>query len=309
MLLPSISVIVPTYNRAKTICYCLDSVLAQTFKPLEIIVVDDCSTDETVAIVNSYSKLAVRCIVLKKNSGAQAARNCGIREARGDWIAFQDSDDKWLPDKLEKQIQALAVVGFDPWTVVHTNAIWLQVSTGRRLRIELPVVEGDNVYPLLLSRPAPMFQGMLVSRQAIEKTGLLDEQVPSYQEWDTSISLAKHCRFIYLREPLFIYYLHGETISSNIKRDIEGYQYIIDKYKNEIIQHCGKETLGNHYCCIAMKYLVLQDYSNANEFVKMAKKYGVTGFKYKSFISVVAVTPELAGRFLQFYKTNIKRIE
>lgn len=308
MLLPSISVIIPTYNRAKTINYCLDSVLAQTFKPFEIIVVDDCSTDETVEIVNSYSETGVRCIVLEKNSGAQAARKCGIRKAKGDWIAFQDSDDEWLPDKLEKQVQALAEVGFDPWTLVHTNAIWLDVSTGRRLPIELPVVEGDNVYPLLLSRPAPMFQGMLVSRQAIEKIGLLDEKVPSYQEWDTSIRLAKHCRFIYLKEPFFIYYLHGETISSDIKRDIDGYQYIIGKYKNEIIQHCGKETLGNHYCCIAMKYLALKDYPHAGEFVKMAKEYGVRGFKNKILKSVAAVTPGLARRFLQFYMTKIKKI-
>jgi glycosyltransferase involved in cell wall biosynthesis len=308
MLLPSISVIVPTYNRAKTIRYCLDSVLAQTFKPLEIIVVDDCSTDETAAEVNSYSNPGVRYIVLGKNSGAQAARNCGIREAKGDWIAFQDSDDEWLPDKLEKQVHALAEVGFDLWTVVHTNAIWLDISTGRRLPIELPVVEGDNVYPLLLNRPAPMFQGMLVSRQAIEKIGLLDEKVPSYQEWDASICLAKYCRFIYLKETLFIYYMHGETMSNDMKRDIHGYQYIIDKYKNEIIKHCGSEALGNHYCCIAMKYLVLKDYSKANEFIKMAKKYGVSGFKFKSFISVAAVKPTLARRFIQFYITKIKKV-
>jgi len=105
---PSISVILPTYNRVKTIRYCLDSVLAQTFSPAEIIIIDDCSTDDTVLIVGSYSEPRVRCIVLEKNFGAQAARNRGILEAKGEWIAFHDSDDEWMPDKLERQIQALA---------------------------------------------------------------------------------------------------------------------------------------------------------------------------------------------------------
>jgi glycosyltransferase involved in cell wall biosynthesis len=112
----SVTVVIPAYNRAKTITYCLDSVCNQTVSPLEIIVVDDCSTDDTVAVVNDYSlsHSSVRCVVLEKNAGAQAARNRGIMEARGEWIAFQDSDDEWVSDKLEKQIAALAMVEFDP---------------------------------------------------------------------------------------------------------------------------------------------------------------------------------------------------
>ena len=225
----------------------MDSVLAQTFSPSEIIIVDDCSTDETVAIVNSYSDPRVRCIVLEKNSGAQAARNRGIFEAKGEWIAFQDSDDEWEPEKLQKQVEALTALDFDPWTVVHTNAVRFDAASGRRLRTRLPVVKGENVYPFLLSTPGPMFPGMLVSKEALHKIDYLDEMVPAYQEWDTSIRLAKICRFIYLNEPLFVYHLHaGETISKNTRRDISAYQYIVEKFRDEILSVCGEKTWNDH---------------------------------------------------------------
>ncbi len=293
----SISVVIPAYNRAKTIRYCLDSVLQQTLSPLEVLVVDDCSTDETVEIVNSYNAPRVKGIVLDKNSGAQAARNRGIREAKGDWIAFQDSDDEWRPDKLEKQVRALAEVGFDPWTVVHTNAVWLDTATGNQLTVDVPLVEGNNVYPLLLTMPAPMFPGMLVSRLALEKISLLDEKVPSYQEWDTSIQLAKYCRFIYLREPLFVYHLHKEeTISKDRKRDIEGYQYILDKFESEIKRVCGEEVWERHLFNQLIKCLNFKLWSESDRYFKLV---GSRDYKFRvfQFCRWLHLPPQILFRF------------
>lgn len=264
---------IPAYNRAGTILVCLKSVLAQTFSPFEVIVVDDCSTDETVRLVRSLDDPRVRCISLDKNSGAQAARNRGIMEAKGDWIAFQDSDDEWLSSKLEKQVKALEGVDYDPWTVVHTNSVWFDTPAGQRLSFEIPVVEGDNVYPLLLSGPAPMFQGMLVSHSALKRIGYLDEKVPSFQEWDTSIRLAQYCRFIYLREPLFIYHLHsGETISKNKLQDINGYQFVIQKFRNEIIRICGEETWSRHLYFQLKKCLNYGLWSEADKYFRLIEK-------------------------------------
>lgn len=278
---PSISVVIPAHNRARTIRYCLDSVLAQTVSPLEVIVVDDCSTDETVKTVNSYNNPIIKCIKLERNSGAQAARNRGIKEAKGDWIAFQDSDDEWRPNKLEKQVKALAEVDFNPWTVVHTNAVWLDGATGRQLPVELPVIEGDYVYPVLLSQQGPLFPTMLVSRQALEKIDFLDENVPSYQEWETSIRLAKYCRFIYLREPLFIYYLQeGETISKSKKGDIMGYQYIIDKFESEIKRVCGEEAWQKHLFTQLVKCLIFKLWKESDRYFKQV---GSRDYKFRVF--------------------------
>lgn len=304
----SISVVIPTYNRARTIRCCLDSVAAQTVSPFEIIVVDDFSSDETVKIVNSYDNSRVKCFVLEKNSGAQAARNRGIREAKGTWIAFQDSDDEWLPDKLEKQVKALTEVNFDPWTVLHTDAICLDTATGKQLPVELPVVEGENVYPLLLSKPAPMFPGMLVSRLALEKINYLDEKVPSYQEWDTAIRLAKHCRFIYLREKLFIYNLHkAETISKDKLRDITGYQYIIDKFKDEIIRVCGEQTWGNHLYNQLIKCLNFKLWSEADRYFDLIRSKTLK-YRIYQLLRRLHLSPQPIYRLLSIVTATTRQI-
>lgn len=215
--------------------------------PCEIIVVDDCSAENLQATINRFGDHRIRLIRLETPDGAQAARNRGIKEASGDWIAFQDSDDEWLPDKLGKQVAALASVGLDPNTVVHSDAIRYNVETGEKAIWKLPPVNGkqDVVYPSLLAAPAPLFPALLVSKKALSDIGLLDENVPSYQEWDTSIRLAEHCRFIHLEEPLFIYNI-GMGISSDTGREIDGYRYVIEKHRVAIKNTCGEEVWKRH---------------------------------------------------------------
>ncbi|MFC1819076.1 glycosyltransferase family 2 protein [Thermodesulfobacteriota bacterium] len=253
---PKVSVVIPAYNRTETICGCLDSVLNQTFEPWEVIVVDDCSSDSTADVVRSKADPRIRMIILKENSGAQAARNRGIKEAKGDWIAFQDSDDEWDPKKLEYQVDALRKVNFDHMTVIHTNCWRYDHLTGQNYICNLPHINGKNVIAKTLTSPGPMFPSLLTSKIALEKIGLLDENVPSYQEWDTAIRLAKICQFIHIQEPLFTYHLHmGDTISKDRMRDVDGYQYIVDKFKDDIISVCGEGTYNRHIVINAAKAL------------------------------------------------------
>ena len=102
---PTISVIIPTYNRAHLIGKAVKSVLSQTYQDFEIIVVDDGSTDNTEEIVKSFTDYKIYYICHKHNRGASAARNTGIKASRGEYIAFLDSHDEWLPEKLDKQIK------------------------------------------------------------------------------------------------------------------------------------------------------------------------------------------------------------
>ena len=244
---PLISVVVPTFNRKKTISYCLNSVLTQTYNNLEVIVVDDCSTDNTVSIINNFPDPRLRCVVLEKNSGAQAARNRGIIEAKGEWIAFQDSDDEWLPEKLEKQVAAIATVNYDPWVVVHSNAFRYDPVRKKKMLCLLSIVEGDDQYSTLLKSPAPLYPTILVSKIALEKIEYLDENVPSFQEWDTSIRLAKYCKFIHIKDPLMIYYIgDSHAISGNGLKNIEGWHYIIKKHEDDIKKFCGEEVWQKH---------------------------------------------------------------
>jgi glycosyltransferase involved in cell wall biosynthesis len=306
-----VSIIIPTYNREGLIEGSVRSVLAQTYRNFEIILVDDCSTDGTPEVISSLVKEDRRCRYIRHdiNIGAQAARQTGIKAAKGELIAFLDSDDEWYPEKLEKQVEAFkrlpAKVG-----AVHSGCDIYYESTGRKKRFEVPILNG-YVYEKLLRRPGPLYPCLMVRRKCFgEIPDAIDPNVPSYQEWDTSINLARKYDFYFIDEPLMVYNIHkGETISSDLYRDIEGYLYVVKKHHEEILKHCGSEALGNHYCSMAAKYLVIKDYSRAGEFVKMAKEYGVRGFKNKIFMDVAAISPKLARRFLQFYITKIKKNE
>lgn len=103
---PTVSIIIPTYNRAHLIERAIESVLHQTYQDFELIIIDDGSTDNTDDIINKFQKKDDRIIYLKhdRNKGGSAARNTGIKASRGEYIAFLDSDDEWLPEKLEKQM-------------------------------------------------------------------------------------------------------------------------------------------------------------------------------------------------------------
>lgn len=261
-----ISIVIPMYNRSKTIIYCLDSVCTQTFKNIEIIVVDDFSTDNSVDLVSSYQDNRIKLIKLEKNSGAQVARNKGIIEAKGDWIAFNDSDDLWEKDKLEIQIKELEKTNFDKNTVIHSNCICLDLINHKTWEWKLPIIEGVS-YKSLLEKSSPMFQALLTSKEALLEIGLLDENVPSYQEWDTSIRLAKKCKFIHIEKPLFTYVLHqGETISKNHKRDIEGYLHIINKFKNDLQKY---NLFEKHINLLAKRAISFSLHKEAEDILKM----------------------------------------
>ncbi len=266
-----ISVVIPTYNREKTIKRCIDSIMSQTYPVYEVIIVDDGSIDKTIDIVEKeYQDQRIR-IIRQDHKGAQAARNVGIKAAGGKYIAFLDSDDEWLPNKLELQMQELAkdenavVCGgylrADCRTDHAVARHYGKKQSGKVIR-KMNVMNGKsgNVYHTVLRQSFCMFQALLTSKSNLVEIGLLDENVPSFQEWDTAIRLAKNHPIVYIRKPLFIYHIHdGETISKNMKKDIDGRAYILEKYKFEIINQLGVSELTEKYRLILEKCIEYKD--------------------------------------------------
>ena len=285
-----VSIIIPVYNREKTIKRCIDSIVNQTLLPNEIIVVDDGSTDKTLEILNGFGSDIK--IIKQNHKGAQAARNAGIRAAQGEYIAFLDSDDEWMPEKLEVQMKELKK---KPNAVICGNGIiqrdWkgdipkVYDSAGKKnIRVgsrKTFMLRGKSgyVYKELLENSFCLFQALLTSKENLLCIGMLDENVPSYQEWDTAIRLAEKFEFVFLRRPMFIYHLHDEeTISKDPKKDIDGLEYIYKKYQIEIIHQLGNSELTQKYKalmkkCIkygdrrALKYLVRYILGQMNVFI------------------------------------------
>lgn len=269
-----ISVVIPTYNREKTIERCIDSVINQTYPVFEIIVSDDGSKDNTLNII--HKKYGNTVQVIKHNhKGAQAARNAGIRIAGGEYIAFLDSDDEWLPNKLEIQIQELkknpnAVIcgdgykqfdwnGAIPKAYALTDKEKRTIKDTSRKRLNLAGKSG-NVYKYILREPFCLFQALLVSKDSLYQIGLLDEKTPSYQEWDTSIRLAKQYDFVYIDKPLFVYHLHdGDTISKSVRKEIDGLEYLCVKFQYELIGLFGNSILVQKYKVLMEKCIKYKD--------------------------------------------------
>jgi glycosyltransferase involved in cell wall biosynthesis len=241
---PLISIVIPAYNRADKIEASIKSVQDQTYPHWEIIVSDDGSKDNTKAVVEKamVRDHRIQLISREKNAGAQAARNAGIRASKGEWIAFLDSDDQWLPDSLERRLK---IAMRENVPVVHSNAYILH--PGREKEIyRVPPLAGQ-VYQKVLCGEGPMFPCLLVKKSALEQIGLLDESIPSYQEWDTAIRLAKLFAFGFEPEPTFIYdYRTDNAISRDATRAGRGYEKIVGKHLSDIITVAGFEALWYH---------------------------------------------------------------
>lgn len=241
---PLVSIIIPSYNRAETILNSLKSILNQTYTNWECLVIDDFSTDNTVDVINQIIKndSRFRYLLNEKNKGAQGARNTGIIHSKGDWVAFNDSDDVWLANKLRMQIDVLIEHSFKENLVIHGNCIVKDhtLNTDEYWTLNK---SNDNDLKFYLKESAILYPSILTSKKFLLSSGLLDEQVPSYQEWDLALQLVKKSDFVHLDEPLFIYNKHiGDTISKDMSRDLLGYDYIRVKYKNDFISFYGESA-------------------------------------------------------------------
>lgn len=249
----TVSVVIPAFNRGQTIFGCLESVINQTYPAMEILVVDDGSTDNTRDIVSNFPSDKV-FLLCQQHKGAQAARNKGIISARGEYIAFLDSDDEWVPQMLEETVGCLLENG--DGCVVYSDC-YIQ-KDNRKVLWNLPDCNG-NSYAALLKKPGPTIS-FLAKRKLLLEIGLFDEKVAVYQEWDTVIRLAQKAEFVHIHKPLYIYNRHGgETISKTGRKDISGYGYIVDKYRKSIIGICGYDVLLQHYKLLIKKCIQNQD--------------------------------------------------
>ena len=206
----SISVIIPTYNRAHLLPRCLNSVISQDYAPFEIIVVDDGSTDMTRSMVARDYPGAK--LISQKNKGVSAARNAGINAAKCDWLAFLDSDDAWSPAKLRRQVQAIEK---SPGTcVVHTDEIW--VRNGIRINPQRKHRKyGGSIFkkclPLCVISPS----SVMIHRHVFEQVGLFDETLPACEDYDLWLRICARMPVLFIHEPLITKYGgHSDQLST-----------------------------------------------------------------------------------------------
>jgi glycosyltransferase involved in cell wall biosynthesis len=214
-ILKNVSVVIPTYNYGRFIRDAIDSVMLQTYPALEVIVVDDGSTDDTQEILAGFGDRIVK--VLQKNAGVAAARNAGMAVARGEFLAFLDSDDLWLPEKVEKQI---ALFEADPELgLVHCGAERFDTA-GKTLSVELTGLEGWAARELIALGHGLVAVGssMMVPRSVAEEVGGFDSRLFACEDGDFCYRVALRYRFGFVSELLVRYRQHGDARHLNIPR-------------------------------------------------------------------------------------------
>ena len=207
----TVSVVIPTYNAARYVEAAVDSVLGQTFRDVEVVVVDDGSTDGTGAVLSRY-KDAIRYL-RQGNGGVSSARNRGIQESGGRYVAFLDADDTWLPEKLDRQIDALES------SSLHRacySAHTICTEALAPLAVERSVRYGSTLEDLLLrGNVVGTPSSVLCDRSLFAISGSFDLSLSQCADWDMWVRLATITEFLYLDEPLVTYRQHGSNMSAD----------------------------------------------------------------------------------------------
>ncbi len=260
---PLVSVIIPVYNGEKYLRAAIDSALAQTYKPVEVIVVNDGSTDNSLAVLEEYgSKIRV---VDQQNKGQAVARNRGIAETRGEFIAFLDCDDLWDSEKTTAQAQVLqthpdAVAVYCDHRVINSNG---QV-TGRSGATENPRWSGQILSHILQACCIISPSMVMVRRAAFDGAGGFDETQPFWTEdWDLWVRLAIEGPILYQLETLASYRRHGKNASGCLFEMAEGHLHAllnsiaprIKQLKNDKVQESFKQAVYTTGCSAGWNHM------------------------------------------------------
>lgn len=220
-----VSVVIPTYNRAQTILRSVNSVLNQSFSDIECIVVDDCSTDNTLGVLEEINDKRLVVIKHEKNMGACAARNTGIRHSQGEFISFHDSDDEWRQNKLYKQLDAIKRYKTD-----------ICISAVNKIDFK----RGNGVYPVLkdgiitkkeLHSRFMVCTPTIIAKREVFNTCQFDPNVKRMQDFDWTVRAANEYTFCAISEPLVDVYLQNDSITSyNYSKIQDIWEFFQSKY-------------------------------------------------------------------------------
>lgn len=226
---PLISVVIPTHNRARLLRRAVRSVLGQTHGDLEVLVVDDGSTDDTEAVVGTEADPRVRYLRTPGQLGVAGARNLGIEHTVGRFMGFLDDDDEWLPPKLERQVAAFEAT---PSPALVYTGLWIERRGHRRYGVVEP---GDDPFETFLRLPGPVTtSGFLIERAAVGDELRFDPSVLAFEDSELLIRISRRWPVALVREPLYVWHDHGDHPFRDPRLSLKGRQRILEKYAPEL---------------------------------------------------------------------------
>ena len=303
--MPKVSIIIPTYNSSRFIKRTIGSVLAQTFRDWELIIVDDCSKDNTELAVKEFAKIDKRIKFFKtpKNSGGPATpKNIGIEKAEGEYIAFLDHDDEWFPEKLEKQLRVFENSKNKNLGLVSCYFNIRDNNTNKIIYTHTKLFKGDVLHNLIKGNFIVTCSNVFTKKSILEKVGLFDINLKVSDDWDMWLRIVeKGYTFDYIQEPLLNYFIHQHNAcygNKNLNEKKE-FAYLYEKHlglfkENIYIQGYYYNSIKNYRK--SRKYYFL---SLFKENTTIQEKIKAIGYIFISFFPFVEVNLKKAWRKLK----------
>lgn len=298
-----VSVIIPTYNRAKFLRSAIKSALMQTFTDYEIIVSDDRSTDHTREVVEIFKDKRIKYVRNEGNRGPSATRNTAISASEGEYIAFLDDDDEWLPEKLKSQVHLLDK---SPLNIcgVYSNRLMINKSNGQIISDNpgTDKLRGNLLYQLAIKSPIHT-STVLVRKKCLDEVGPFDETMSYMEDRDLWIRLSINWDFEYIEKPLTKAYFHSKGhLSYNLKGQTESREKLLERYQPLFKKN--KESWGKLYLCLGAQYCQLKKMKKGRKnILKGIKIYPFNTIAYLHFFSAL-FGPSVYQRLRKFYKST-----
>ena len=249
--MPRVSVVIPTCNRARLLRAAIASVLAQQFENFEIIIIDDASDDETRAVIAGFSDSRIRYFRHADNRGEAASRNAGLAHARGEYIAFLDDDDSWLPEKLAAQVE---VLDRSPGRVgaVYTAYDRIDMKTGATIATVPAEKRGDIYAALRAQNWVGSPSAVMVRRACFDRVGWFDHQIKFGVDYDMWIRISRHYEFETINRPLVLYAVHSDRLSTDTRAILRGKQDQLEKYADYFAG--DRRSYGRYFLALGVLY-------------------------------------------------------
>jgi glycosyltransferase involved in cell wall biosynthesis len=267
--MPLVSVVLPTYNRAQLLQRSVGSVLNQSFVDFELIIIDDNSTDNTFEVVKEFNDSRIKYIRHENNFGPSAARNTGMENSIGEYIAFQDSDDEWVINKLAIMLNVLTN---------SDESVGLVYSKERMIRINKEPIfwppqkaktRTGNVYQSILDYNYINTPASVIKKSCIKKIGMFDTAFTCYEDYDFFIRLTKNYQVIFIDEALLISYeTEGGVNSAKWSTQAKMLIKMVDNYKNDYL--ASKKILASKNAQIGTLYAFDTNFIEAKRYFKKA---------------------------------------
>lgn len=243
---PLVSAIITTHNRLSLLPRAIESVLAQTYPNIECIVVSDASTDGTIEYCLAHKDIHFVDIPKEESKGANHARNEGVKVAKGEYVAFLDDDDYWLPTKIEKQV---ALIKEKKCDLVYCGAMIERILDGGEVeyyeRLQLEEAQGD-LSRYILQHIVVLTSQVLTQKKAVINAGLFDEKVRFWQEYELTIRMAQNGQFYFVNEPLIVYRFDTydlDRLTNKYRPWLKSVLYIHNKHRKLYAKLSFKEWL------------------------------------------------------------------